>query len=455
MRTAAVTTCLLALALGAGDALAWDPPAGDWSKSHETDLRVMTWNVGDGICRTAEKSDAFNAWNALVRVVAAIQPDVLIIQEAGDNEGNGTGSGVDTVAQLEQVVGLFVRGGADPFRGGQVGSFVQKFAPEYDLPHVFVNSVTDNYNRNVILSRHPFASLNGGPALVNNFVMGADAYAPGPNGGIRGFMFAQIDLPDDAYAGDLVVGNAHLKSGWSGADAQERLAAAKNTAYFIDQYYNGAGVGVSNPAGKVFFPNVGDVLDAHTPVVWGGDFNQQPGSGSQRGPVEWMTQAEFVGGQDGTDRDRSDAARDFAAHPISGETSTQGSNSKLDYLCWQDSIAQARRAFVFRSTGVGMTQAAIPYPVSGFPNSPAAASGIASDHRPVVVDFILPAAPSHPGCTIADLAEPFGAVDLFDLLAFLDAYSTGAPAADVAEPAGVDLFDLLAYLDLFAAGCPD
>ncbi len=59
------------------------------------------------------------------------------------------------------------------------------------------------------------------------------------------------------------------------------------------------------------------------------------------------------------------------------------------------------------------------------------------------------------GCSPADLAEPFGTIDLFDLLAFLDAYGAQAPGADLAEPFGtVDLFDLLAYLDAYAAGCP-
>ncbi len=60
-----------------------------------------------------------------------------------------------------------------------------------------------------------------------------------------------------------------------------------------------------------------------------------------------------------------------------------------------------------------------------------------------------------PGCSPADLAEPFGVVDVFDLLAFVDAYAAGSPAADLAPPTGrIDLFDLLAFLDLYAAGCP-
>lgn len=436
-------------------ARAWDPHTGDWSKSHETDLRVMTWNVQDGICRTAVKTDAANSWNGLVRIVAALRPDVLILQEAGDNTGNGTGSGVDTVEQLETTIELFFRGGADPFRGGEVGSFVQKFVPGYDLPYVFVSGATDGFNRNVILSRYPFASINGGPATSNDIVIGPDLYAPGGNGGIRGFMFAQIDLPDATYGGDLVVGNAHLRSGGAASDLDERLRASRNIAYFIDHYFNGAGTGVSDPSNKVYVPATGGLLDARTPFVWGGDFNQQPGSGSNRGPVEWTTQAEFVGGADGTDRDRTDCFRDLAAHPVSGETSTQGSNSKLDYLCWQDSIAEARRSFIFRSVGSGVTIGSLPYPVDSFPTSPLAASSAASDHRPVIVDLILPPADVHPGCSAADVAEPFGTLNFFDLAGYLAMFNDGHADADMAEPFGVlNFFDLAAYLSVFNAGCP-
>lgn len=436
-------------------ALAWDPPAADWSKSDTTDLRVMTWNIADAICRTAVKTDQANSWNGVARIVAALQPDVLILQEAGDNSGNGTGTGVDTVAQLAATIELFMHGGVDPVLGGAVGSYVQKFVPGYDLPFIFVSGTTDSFNRNVILSRYPFASINGGPATLNDFVIGPDLYAPGGNGGIRGFMVAQIDLPDDIYAGDAVVGNVHMKSGGDASDINERRTASQNIAYFIDHYFNGAGGGVSDPNNRVFVPNVGNVLDENTPFIWGGDFNQNPGSQANRGPVEWTTQAALLGGTDGTDRDRSDSARDNAAHPISGETSTQGSNSKLDYLCWQDSVAQARRTFIFRSLGTGVTLSMLPFPVNTFPTTPFAASSAASDHRPVIIDFVLPLADTNPGCSDADLAEPFGLLNFFDLAAYLALYNAADPAADIAAPFGnLNFFDLSEYLTRYNAGCP-
>ena len=64
--------------------------------------------------------------------------------------------------------------------------------------------------------------------------------------------------------------------------------------------------------------------------------------------------------------------------------------------------------------------------------------------------------PDLPGCNAAALAEPFGEIDVFDLLAFIDAYTNQDAAADLAEPFGeIDVFDLLEYLDQYSAGCPE
>lgn len=55
----------------------------------------------------------------------------------------------------------------------------------------------------------------------------------------------------------------------------------------------------------------------------------------------------------------------------------------------------------------------------------------------------------------ADLAEPFGTLNFFDLLHFINYYDAQDPRADLAEPVGVfNFFDLTAYLASFNAGCP-
>ncbi|MFK7759058.1 MAG: endonuclease/exonuclease/phosphatase family protein [Phycisphaerales bacterium] len=438
------------LACASTSALAqWDPKNGDWLKSDSTDVRIMTWNVQDGICSSNDKLDNFGDWNGIVRIIASLQPDVLILQECADNSGNGTGSGIDSISTLENVADLLIHGGTDIYNGNvPVGSYVQLFTGTgYDLNHVYVSESNDGFNRNMILSRFPFADLNGGGATFSTFALVPDEYQSGGTAGIRGYQFAEIDLPDELYAGDLVVGNGHLKAGGSSSDFDQREKASENIAYFIDYYYNGAGTGMSDPNNRISVPNTGTILDENTPVIVGGDLNQQPGNG----PSEFIARAEFTGGTDGTDRDQSDSFLDLASQPISGDTSTQGSNSKLDYLIYQDSIVDARRSFIFRSTGSGMNVSRIPEPARTFPINPLSISGFASDHRPVVIDFIMPEAVSNP-CP-ADLTGE-GDLNFLDVSAYLIAFGNQDPIADFTGEGDFNFLDVSAYLLAFGQGCP-
>lgn len=59
------------------------------------------------------------------------------------------------------------------------------------------------------------------------------------------------------------------------------------------------------------------------------------------------------------------------------------------------------------------------------------------------------------GCTAADLAEPFGTLNFFDISAYIALYNQQDPAADLAGPTGVwNFFDISAFVSLFNAGCP-
>lgn len=391
----AVAACAMGLSAAPASFAQFDPASGQWGKDDPADLRFMTWNVQDGICRTADKVEGLNNWCALARIVAAMKPDVLILQETADNSGNGTGSGVDSVANLTTTIGLFLRGGNDPFKPGTpaVTSWVQKYAPGYDLPYVFASVIDDGFNRNVICSKYPFADLNGDTKSQQSdtpFII-ADLYSPGGSGGIRGFMFAEIDLPDGTYAGNLVVGNAHLKSGGTQDDKDDRLLAAKNVAYYLDHMWNGGGTATPDPRAKILdSPAATSILGAETPWVIGGDWNEDEQTNGRVGPAEWLTDAENMGGTDGTDRDRTDSAYDDARDPFNNSRATQ-SGSKLDYVAFQDSIATVRNIFIFNSATVSPSTL-LPAELNGFPFGGGLASGNASDHRPIVADLVLPGA---------------------------------------------------------------
>ncbi len=395
----------------------WDPNNGQWRESDPDNLRVMSWNVQDSITSSStRKREQLGDWHAIVCIIASLQPDVLILQETGDNSGNGTGSGVDSVAELTTTLDLLFHGGNDPFQGGQVTSYVQKYAPGYDLPFVFVSSGTDGYNRNVILSRYPFSDLNGdGKSTLSDIpFISPDEWAPGGNGGIRGYMFAEVDLPDNIYEGDAVIANAHLKAGGGSDDHADRVRAAKNVGYYIYYLLGGAGTGSPDPNGKIADnPQVTQILTSTTPVIFGGDLNEdEQRNGSTVGPADWIVRGGGLGGNNGTDRDTSDSRYDDAAEFFTGNRTTQ-SSSKLDYIASWDSIAVAIREFLFLSSAVpsGKEPAELlNFPTPGNP-IPALASSVASDHRPVIVDFELPTQAQSPPGEFAILSPTDGQMD--------------------------------------------
>lgn len=431
----------IAAVLSTGAAAQWNPSQGDWGKDDPAHVRVMTWNVKDAICTTNTKQEAINAWTGCAVIIASMKPDILILQETGDNVGNGTGFGQDSVSSLAVAAELLIHGGNDPVLGGTVGSYVQKYDPSFDLPHIFVSSSSDGFNRNIIMSRWPFADLNGdGRTTMSDipFVAGVD-YAAGGDGGIRGFQFVEIDLPNDVYAGDLVMGGAHLKAGGSGSDVIQRREAAQNVAYFIDHFYNGAGTGMPDPDNAISDnPPAMTVLGPNTPVIIGGDWNEDELTNGNKGPAEWLTRAQLTGGADGTDRDGSDAMFDSAVDPLTGSRGTFGNSSKLDYLGWQDSVASLAHAWVFNTASVNSQTA--PPEILSFPGFAGSLSGAASDHRPVIADFELATVSPCP----ADL-DGDGVVDGADLASLLASWN-GSGSADLNGDGVVDGADLAAML---------
>ena len=383
-RLSRILTPALVLGLGLGAAAQHDPVNGQWGKEEATDLRVMTWNVLDGINSQESKTAGLTQWESLARIVASMQPDVLLLQETGD-----FGS-ADTVPNLTTTIDLFLHGGNDPFNGGAVTAYVQLYAPSYDLPHVYVSTASDGFNRNCILSRYPFVDINGdGVSTHSDFLMISDLYAGSGGGGIRGFMFTEIDLPDATYAGDLIVGNSHLKAGGSSSDHTQRVEAGQRIAYLIDALYNGLGTGTADPNGRILNPAASQLLGADDLVVVGGDWNEDElNNGGTKGPADWITRAATFGGTDGTDRDRTDMTYDEATDNFNGSRATIGSTNKLDYIAWQDSIATVRNEFTYLSGSVPL--ASQPPEMATFPVNPGLASSLASDHRPVIVDLILP-----------------------------------------------------------------
>ena len=67
---------------------------------------------------------------------------------------------------------------------------------------------------------------------------------------------------------------------------------------------------------------------------------------------------------------------------------------------------------------------------------------------------ILEASAGPSPCNEADLAGPFGLLDLADISAFVTAFTTGSPAADLNDDELIDLADISLFVVSFTGGCP-
>lgn len=72
----------------------------------------------------------------------------------------------------------------------------------------------------------------------------------------------------------------------------------------------------------------------------------------------------------------------------------------------------------------------------------------------VFIDDLCLVQGSSGGCNDADLAEPFGELNFFDVSAFLSAFNAQDASADLDNNNSWDFFDISAFLSAFSAGCP-
>ncbi len=54
----------------------------------------------------------------------------------------------------------------------------------------------------------------------------------------------------------------------------------------------------------------------------------------------------------------------------------------------------------------------------------------------------------------ADLAAPYGVVNVFDVMAFVDLYNQQSQLADLVDNDIFNIFDIMEYINLYNQGCP-
>jgi endonuclease/exonuclease/phosphatase family metal-dependent hydrolase len=356
----------------AAAARALDITTGDYSKNNPNHIRVMTWNVFQHLGDPGEPNTPWtgaqigSAVAAINLIVAALDPDILLLQECGDIP---TSPSYTTVLSTLQSWRNANRPGFAVHVGNEGGSI-----------HC------------AILSRWPFASINGDgisthhdmPSLLAG--PGGD-WPQGGDGGTRGWVQGEINLPDASYLGNLYVGCSHFEAGGTAGEEALRVRAAKNIAAYI-QYALNLGTDPLNIIPDASQPP--QALAANTPVVWGGDFNTALGTN----PVDILRSHNPAVGTDGTDRDGGDAWRSDSATAYNGTTATHSGGSRLDWILCQDSIAPVNATFIFDTNripriGATMHVDKTPPNMIGLLNN-YLISQVASDHFPVVADIAVP-----------------------------------------------------------------
>lgn len=336
-RSLVFTTVMLCLLIGiTTPAFAFDPAAGDFSKSQPNLIRVMTWNVLDRFIANPSYDARFR------RVIEAVNPDIIAFQEI-DHKDYGSNNAIIT----------------------QVKARLESYQPHYTWR---VHVGEGGGNKNVICSRYPISMLRRDTD-------------PGSN--IRGVCCALVDLPDAQYDKDLYVMGVHFKCCDDSVDDHRRrqIHADAITNWMRD---------ARTPGGKINLPqgtpmlvvgdtnllNRGDAAPYHAArTLLDGTIYHQ-GQYGQSSPPDW---------------DGSHNAEAATYDHVTGNPGTHSSSNPIarnDRCFYTDSVMHHVNRFIVNTR----TMSPAARTAAGLLENDSAAS----DHLPCVVDFALGPDPLSP-----------------------------------------------------------
>jgi len=319
-------------------ALAYDPAAGDFTRRPGTDLRLLTYNVHNNFIYTTDDDGRYQ------RVIKAVNPDVIAFQE------------MDVSLTADQI--------AARLESYFPGTTWQVHLGKAD------GSAAGVSNRNVIASRYGL------------FRRETDTT---PASDIRGVCMAMVDLPNAIYDTNIYIMNVHMKAGGTDDDILKRQEHCDAVINWMRD--------VRTPGGQI------DGVAANTPMILVGDTNIN--TRGDRAPYH-QTRTLFEGDIYFTGKYGASSPPDWDGTSNSevapydyntGLTWTHSSGDpagRIDRFFYTDSVIHPVGGFVLNTRT--MTDAAR-----------SAAGGLlvndtsgASDHLPVVSDFVLGPDPNPP-----------------------------------------------------------
>ncbi len=370
-------------------------------------LRVMCYNVNwDSIFENGDPNNhpwrAYDMSDQFVRVVQAVRPDIICLQEINQDRSPQTVAALlNTILPLEDGIGWRVFGGSDNF-----------IAAPYELSLLATDTV---------------------PTTA------------------RGHAQALLDLPDERFAQDLLIINAHFKAGGSSNDIQRRQQHADAIINWMRDMQNPGGlinVPTDTPILVLGDLNVFDTDPAyHLTTLVTGDIVFEQTFGPDY-PADW----------DGTELTdvlplHNGVGPEFYTWRQDGGSFNPGA---LDRILFTDSVMSVDHSFVLNT--MSMT-----------PEDRAAAGLLAGDvvlnpttgyfdHLPLVADFFIPQAA---GCACGDL-DGDGIVSLVDFATLAGCFGAALPTggcpvetwscADLNQDGLINLVDFNTFASLFGLG---
>lgn len=318
---------LVLLVQGAA-AFAMNPSAGDYSKGHPLDVRIMAYNTYTKFLVDSATDAEFN------RIFAAMQPDIICMEEIG--------STVTTAAMAARFNAIMPIGGA----GWQI--------------HFGLLGGT----RNAIASRYPLTLTRTDTIPVSS---------------TRGVTIALVDLPNASYPVDVYVLGVHLKccgSAGGSEDAQRQRSADAIANWLADAR------GVARASGN----NI--VLPANTPMIVLGDFNMVGGPQPENTLLTGNIQDEATfgtdvkGDWDVTDITNLNPLDPFTGSNITWQSSGSFPSSNLDRMMVTDSAFPVAAKWVLNTS----TMSAAALATAGLQAGDTLTAN-SSDHLPILVDL--------------------------------------------------------------------
>jgi endonuclease/exonuclease/phosphatase family metal-dependent hydrolase len=191
MRSLLVVTIVMV----ADGSLAYSPTAGNYSRQHARDVRILSWNVERNWTNAAVRAPGD-------RILSVIAPDIILLQEISVDE-----TASDISGRLNAVLPI-----------GGLGWRV----------HL---GRTDGFIRNAIASRYPLSLTRTDTS---------------PGSEVRGLTMALVDLPNSVYTTDLYVVGFHLKAGGTTDDEERRQVYADALISWIRD--------IQSPGGLITLP---------------------------------------------------------------------------------------------------------------------------------------------------------------------------------------------------------